>query len=200
MKQLFIFVSALLLALALLSCPSESEKVEEETFTLDERLIGGRWFEYAFFPPGYGYLVDYYLHSPGYYEFRDTTPCPSMIAENTKLVGALMHDYSTIYFYGTIDYIGTGDGDKLYSKDGDIYWYCAERDITRKLMKYEFHDEYPYPGYLLRDEYYAVKNRASEGNFITYSLYNQEDGTIYDDGGPYQRRFLIRSTNYQSIP
>jgi hypothetical protein len=181
MKQSFYFVSALLLALALLSCPSEkiTEEEEEETFTLDQRLVGGMWLVFDIDDPSDDITLDYpnlmkipdiNIGNPDdrhYYRFTYNT-------ENSA--GNVRTNFAPHY------YMGAG----VRSENGIVY--IGEN----KWMEYEFHDQFPFPD--LRPGFFGtpLNKKAAAGDLITYRLYNQEDGTLYDDGRPIYKWLLIR--------
>jgi len=187
----------LLLALALLTCKEEPPPQEQETFTLDERLIGGKWYEIKIY-----YESHYYSYNlepktdNSYYKFN---------ADGTFV-------YGTETEYGKMlnKYKITFAENDVYSKNGVIYYYkdtSGKELISLKIMSYSFHNNYPYPD---TDDYYiqgslrlALNKIASYGDFITYTIYDVNgiaQGT--DEANSIKWRFLVRlkddGTPYQN--
>jgi hypothetical protein len=126
MKKLY-FVYTLLSVLILLSCPSDNNKNNDDDdddgpLTLDQRLIGGKWY----------YVSPWTIKKPydsnRYIEFTTDKSGSSEL----RLEGMFFADGST----GSNCTI-----DSVYSIDGVIYGTNAEYpDLDGKCMQYEFID------------------------------------------------------------
>lgn len=173
-KLLFILLPLLLF----LTCKEEPEN-PPEPLTLDQRLVGGRWYFVRWdgliwhgTENPYIEIIPYY--SEGYYEFTSDS---RFICSKNTLFNRYYHVFS---------------GKQVYSKDGRVY--LLEDNIP--IMQYEFPDSYT-------GDYYpsvgSIKTLASEiaarGDLINYRLISGGGGFL-DDGRSASRWVLIRCTEY----
>ncbi|MDR0291105.1 MAG: hypothetical protein LBI06_09235 [Treponema sp.] len=191
MKNPLCFIFALMLALAFAGCPDDGSKGGEEPLVLDQRLVGGKWFQMATLIPERVYRLTENKYNgyfaSGFFEFTNDGEDSFFFSENTYL-------NKDIY---TDDELNSLDN-AVYSKNGTIYW----KHNSKKLMDYEFQDAFPYPdtadssmpSSLRRD----LNRYAADGNLITYRLYRQ-NGSIYRDDANFRFRYgyLIRATEYE---
>jgi hypothetical protein len=192
MKKRLYFILALLL-FTLFTCKDDTnnpnngkpgDNPSDTVKTLDQRLVGGRWY----FPKLHDIIGLYTKLEPdyslGYYEFI-----------NSKLI----YSDRTKYF----EYILGGRSNKpVYSDNGIIYgaFKDAYEDAYIKVMQYEFHTKFPYSDnddfYIMGDDRFILNRLALEGNLISYQLFNYIDGTKYDNGTNISWWFLVRYTEY----
>jgi hypothetical protein len=174
---------AVLLAFAVFGCktPENEPEKKEDPKTLDQRLVGGRWYFPQDFSSTYGDSLTPKL-SEGYYQFTSDS--------------TLIYSEETIYYQQVAPGL---PGAPVYSKNGIVYL----KESNYKIMQYEFHDSFPYPNssdfYLLVNERFTLNKLAAHGDLITYRLF--KSGTIYEDGYNNSWWFLVRfnedGTKYQ---
>lgn len=185
MKKPLYLILPLLFAFAFLTCEEESEPPpKEEPLSLDQRLVGGRWY----FPNVLSHEVgkvnnEFPEYSDGYYVFTTNSLTTS---KNTKYR----------------KYINNLSEAEVYSKDGIIYL----KENNQKIMRYEFHDKFPYDDEVYEDGYdfflfsnvrsWINKQYGAKGNLITYRLYDK-DGKLYKDDLYDSYWFLLRYFEYE---
>jgi hypothetical protein len=196
MKNPLCFIFALLFALAFAGCPDDGSKGGEEPLVLDERLVGGKWFQLGWNQAERVYRLteNKYngMFATGYYEF--------LISGDETLFFSVNTNLNKIYADDNLDSIGTD----VYSRDGTIYW----KHNNQKLMSYEFPNTFPYPNVnengqsygLSTEDRYTLNRAATAGDLIIYRLYNK-DGSLYGNGtDPRYALFygyLLRATEYR---
>jgi hypothetical protein len=184
MKKPLYFALALLLALALSACGGDTDNGNtpggnpddpnyEKPFTLDQRLVGGRWYfpeTLSYSNPGDGTFTVTIKpkYSEGYYEFTDDS---LIFSDNTKL-----RNNTSNYFS-----VGNPFYSKVYSKNGIVYW----KHDNKKVMQYELHDKFPYADNhalvgLTSTWRACLDYLAADGNMITYRLF-QANGDLCED-------------------
>jgi len=173
MKKIFLFLP-IILALSFLTCddkPKPSPPKEEEPLTLDQRLVGGRWyFSSKLDEPsldGRGFY--------GYYEFNDTL--------------------SQMVFFS-----GFTGAESVYSKDGTVYSKDTNKSLIQYEFHdtFPYHNTAE-TGFTSNERHYANK-LAAKGDLITctvsfagFNLYPNNIVPFWkflvrfkDDGTPYQ--------------
>jgi len=171
---------AVLFALAVFGCktPDKEPEKKEDPKTLDQRLVGGRWYFPEHYSSTYGDSLTPNL-SEGYYKFTS----------DSKII----YSEETAYYY---NYSGGLSGAPVYSKNGIVYW----KETDDKIIQYGFHDSFPYPNtvcYLTGNQRLTLNDLAAHGDLITWRIFH---GDGYLDATP-QCYFLIRfsedGTKYQ---
>jgi len=175
MKKTALFC-LILLAFAFFACKEESGKAEIPP-TLDQRLVGGRWY-FPHFITQQEFIPDY---SYGYYEF---------IGESTFIYSE--ESSCGIYYYQFL-------GKPSYSKDGKIY--LQDIDLPKPVMQYEFHDKFPFQNTdrwgLLEVKRFTLDRLAAKGDLITYNILSQSGGVLDVDRFPnIQSLYLVRFNDY----
>lgn len=175
-----LFVISLFVAVVLLGCdgPNNTTSAKEEPPTLDQRLIGGRWY----YPQNYGSPNSVSPRtSSGYYKFVD---------------GNLIYSNETDYYKIMNPYELDLSNSPAYSKDGVVQW----KDPPYKAMQFSFHSMFPFKDGDIGDDTtfptvsgqrFTLNKLASKGDLITYRLYNK-DGSIFNDGRIGSLWFLVR--------
>jgi hypothetical protein len=181
MKKLYLLLS-FLLAFTFLTCEKEPEpEPEPEQPTLDERLIGGRWYYPATYNNTTGLTPK---TSDGYYKFT----------EDSKFVYSIETTYYQKAAFKERDNLS---GTIVYSKDGVVYF----NEPRINLMTYAFHDKFPYPNstvtdfYLTTDQRSVLSKIAFKGDLITYRIYKYDEQKLYSDSRLEERWFLVRFTD-----
>jgi hypothetical protein len=163
-----------LFALAVFGCDDKKggNTGGDDIPTLDQRLVGGRWYTVS-------NVSTNIVYSQGYYEFFDDP--------DLKMI-------STVCWNGSKTPMNGDFEAPVFSKDGVIWYYNR---YYYKLMEYEFHDKFPNSnGFPIMTSGRELLNlKAQEGDLIFYRIY-KTDGTLYDDGRSYEYWFLIRFWDY----
>jgi hypothetical protein len=201
MRKSLYFIFALLFALVLVSCPlntgdgngddgkksddgdDKNKDAKKPALTLDPRLVGGKWYQIIVIKENSKYDLIYnygpnsrvHLYSDCYYEFTNEGDKFFFSSDSLRI--------KSIYQNGEME-----SDTEVYSKDGTVYW----KHNNKKLMSYEFHNEYPYPAAI---PYPDVNNAvAASGGLITYLLYQYPIDEPYDtDTGINGWRSLLRA-------
>lgn len=171
--QKTLFVISLFVAVALLGCdgPTNNPPAKEGPPTLDQRLIGGRWY----IPQDFSNTTPGSLTpktDKGYYKFNDDS--------------TFIYSDETAYFQNveaSNPFVENPLDDRsVYSKDGAVYL----KKTFYKVMQYSFHDSFPYSNssgfYLTGDMRSTLNVLASKGDLITYRIFYL-DGSMYEDSG-----------------
>jgi hypothetical protein len=139
--------------------------------SIDERLLGGKWYQLAHSPMGAIIKEDLY--------FLEITK------EDDELLG-------TISVSEMMPVLSDWPSRRVRvrSQEGDVYALNSnDRDI-RKIMSYEFISEMPDSIYFpvgWRGEYNRI---AANGNIIKITIYDR-NGLVFDDGR-YELRWIFR--------
>jgi lipocalin len=187
------FVFTLFLALVLTTCSLDDNKGKgngdddgdgDKSLTLDQRLVGGRWYQITrsdnhkytlFYTDG---SSNYRPYSDGYYEFVKVNDKYFYISEGSRI--------NNIYGEGELLF-----DTEVYSKEGVIYW----KHNKKKMMEYMFHNQFPYPDsewFLLSSERSPSNKIASNGDLITYRLYDYNEIVFEASTGIQGWRYLLR--------
>jgi hypothetical protein len=163
-KQLFIILP-LILALAFITCQKEPESPPEE-LTLDQRLVGGRWY--------FSWLSSHPVYSMGYYEFTSDSIL-SVWGDKAIING-------TPYFEG-----------QVYSKNGIVYSKEHDNELLRYEFHTTYPydaDDYTDPdNYLTSSQRSYANHIAKKGNLISCT---PRVHSLYPDNVVYSRKFLVR--------
>jgi hypothetical protein len=172
MKKLYLLF-LLIFSFVILSCPKEPEP--EPPPTLDQRLVGGKWY----FPATYTNTTAASLKpktEDGYYKFTDD--------------GKLIYSYETTYYKNIAN---TLSGSKVFSKNGIVYIsdpYC-------NVIKYDFPSTFPHSNtsdfFITTDQHSTLDDLASKGDLIIYRIY--KGNSFYEDSRKSQYWFLVRFTD-----
>jgi len=170
MRKIYLLLP-LIFSFAILSCPKEPDPPPPpEPQTLDQRLVGGRW--YFWNVSNKSQNISQPKTANGYYEFKD----------EFTFIYSNRYDNLTEY--------------SVYTKDNIIY----NKENNQALLKYKFYSQFPYQDISITDDNKAILNSIAANNHIitcTVYLTHLELTDDIDYRWKIIRRFKEDNTPYQ---
>jgi len=170
MKKIIFITLTLLFSLSVFTC-DDKDKPEDTPpvpLTLDQRLVGGRWYFWSFHGAGIP-GIDQPKTANGYYEFKD----------DMTFMHSDRDDNLTEY--------------SVYTKNNTVY----RKDTNKALLQYQFYSKFPVRDLITGSNLTYLDEVAAINNLMTCTVYNSNLELTDDFPLKIIRRFKDDGTPYE---